>query len=166
MGSVATWATRGATPAPCAPCASGTSRANVPSGSVAKKGGEVGGQRGRAALVGDRWSHEVGRKGQAYTSRKRVRPSLASASPRGDRAHAFSAGSQHADGAVSAFEPLRPSVPYVAYGVLEGPPRVRGISSRPAPRRPVLLLLRVQRVVGKTSFYECTVLHDEYVYWE
>ena len=111
MGSVATWATRGATPAPCAPCASGTSRANVPSGSVAKKGGEVGGQRGRAALVGDRWSHEVGRKGQAYTSRKRVRPSLASASPRGDRAHAFSAGSQHVDGAVSAFEPLRPASP-------------------------------------------------------
>lgn len=57
------------------------------------------------------------------------------------------------------------SVPYVAYGVLEGPPRVQGISSRPAPRRPVLLLL-LQRVVGKTSFYECTVLHDEYVYWE
>lgn len=64
------------------------------------------------------------------------------------------------------FRPSNLSVPYVAYGVLEGPPRVQGISSRPAPRRPVLLLLLQREVVGKTSFYECTVLHDEYVYWE
>ncbi|KAK9303171.1 hypothetical protein QLX08_004963 [Tetragonisca angustula] len=86
-------------------CASLSYGGLVPSGSLEKKGG---GQRSRG-WVGDRWSHEVGRKGQAHASRKRVRPSLASASPRGDRAHAFSAGSQHVDGARLALEALRSS---------------------------------------------------------
>lgn len=43
-----------------------------------------------------RW---VGRAGRARASRKRVRPSAATASPRGDRAHAFLAGSQESAGA-------------------------------------------------------------------
>jgi len=57
----------------------------------------------------------------ARAARKRVRPSTASASPRGDRAHAFLAGSQKSAGARLALERIIPSLSRFS-PVLPSPP--------------------------------------------
>lgn len=79
------------------------------------KGGESKRRR-----CGSRGAKPVGRRGWeprgwtegpgARAARKRVRPSTASASPRGDRAHAFLAGSQKSAGARLALERIAPSL--------------------------------------------------------
>lgn len=71
----------------------------------------------------------------ARAARKRVRPSTASASPRGDRAHAFLAGSQKSAGARLALERITPSLSQFSL-----PP-----FSSPFPLLSIRLFLRVRR---------------------
>lgn len=101
------------------------------------KGGESKRRR-----CGSRGAKPVGRRGWeprgwtegpgARAARKRVRPSTASASPRGDRAHAFLAGSQKSAGARLALERIAPSLS-------------RSLRRPPPPAFSTRLFLRVRR---------------------
>jgi len=83
------------------------------------KGGESDrrrcGSRGAKPVGRCGWESQGWTKGPgARAVRKRVRPSAASASPRGDRAHAFLAGSQESAGARLALGCLSLAAPLLA----------------------------------------------------
>lgn len=115
------------------------------------KGGESDRRR-----CGSRGAKPVGRRGWkprgwtegpgARSARKRVRPSTASASPRGDRAHAFLAGSQKSAGARLALERITLSL---SRSLSVSPFPSRALPSRPL--RDLALVWALVRVVSRAA---------------